>query len=98
MQETASIHRAPQPLAYDIRDELSTTISANPFDYDFNPITLAAFCEWLKTQYRDLNTLNSQWETTFGRWEDVKPFTTDQIKNRMGSGEGKPGSKADWSE
>jgi len=33
-------NRQNEPVAYDIRDELSTTISANPFDYDFNPIAL----------------------------------------------------------
>ena len=51
VQQLARKNAPHQPLAYDIRDELSTTISANPFDYDFNPIALAKFREWLKTQY-----------------------------------------------
>lgn len=84
------------PLAYDLRDELSTTISANPFDYDFNPITLASFRVWLKSRYADVPALNAQWETRFGTWEDVRPFTTDQIKNRMGSGEAQPRGQPDW--
>lgn len=85
------------PLAYDIRDELSTTISANPFDYDFSPLALAGFRDWLKTQYAtNLTTLNEQWETKFARWDDVKPFTTDQIKNRMASGEAIPRGQPDW--
>ena len=85
-----------QPLAYDIRDELSTTISANPFDYDFSPATLAAFREWLRTQYRDLAALNAEWQTGFASWEAVKPFTTDEIKNRMASGDAIPRGKPDW--
>ncbi len=40
MQNLVRKNRDHSPLAYDIRDELSTTISANPFDYDFNPIAL----------------------------------------------------------
>ncbi|MBI5383060.1 MAG: hypothetical protein HZA90_00080 [Verrucomicrobia bacterium] len=125
MQRAARQHAPHSPLAYDIRDELSTTISANPFDYDFNPITLAKFREWLKTQYRPkserpltpslshpmgegarragegsdaaaLATLNAQWETKFASWDDVKPFTTDQIKHRMASGEALPRGKPDW--
>jgi len=52
MQDAAKKNRDHAPLAYDIRDELSTTLSANPFDYDFNPVALASFREWLKTQYR----------------------------------------------
>jgi hypothetical protein len=96
MQQLVRKNREHEPLAYDIRDELSTTISANPFDYDFNPIALSAFRQWLKTQYEDLAALNAEWETRFAQWEDVKPFTTDQIKNRMASGEAQPRGKPDW--
>jgi hypothetical protein len=85
-----------QPLAYNLRDELSVTYSANPFDYDFNPVTLAGFRQWLKTQYPDLNALNSEWETSFAKWDDVTPFTTDEIKNRMSSGQPLPHGNPDW--
>ena len=34
MQRLVRANAPYQPLAYDIRDELSTTMSANPFDYD----------------------------------------------------------------
>lgn len=87
-QMRAAVHRhAPQrPLLYDIRDELSVTISANPFDYCFCPKTLAAFREWLKTQYRDLAALNRQWETNFASWDSVMPFSTDEIKARQKQG------------
>jgi len=98
MQQLARKHRDQEPIAYDIRDELSTTISANPFDYDFHPAAQAGFRDWLKTQYKDLAALNAEWETRFGSWEEVKPFTTDQIKNRMASGEALPRGKPDWGE
>jgi len=96
MQTVARKNREHEPLAYDIRDELSTTLSANPFDYDFNPLTLGKFRAWLKTQYPGLAALNTEWETRFGSWEEVKPFTTDQIKNRMASGDALPRGKPDW--
>jgi hypothetical protein len=98
MQSVARKHGQHEPLAYNIRDELSTTISANPFDYDFSPLTLAKFREWLKTQYPDLAALNAEWETKFASWEEVRPFTTDQIKNRMASGGALPRGKPDWQE
>ena len=41
VQRIVRTHRGHEPLAYNLRDELSTTISANPFDYDYNPIALA---------------------------------------------------------
>ena len=96
MQDLVRKNMANQPLAYDIRDELSTTISANPFDYDFSPTALAAFRKWLQTRYADLAALNTEWETTFATWDDAKPFTTDQIKNRMASGDAIPRGKPDW--
>ncbi len=98
-QEVARIvrkNRAYAPLAYNIRDELSTTISANPFDYDFNPLTLAKFRAWLQTQYRSLDALNAEWDTRFTSWEAVRPFTTDQIKNRMAGGGALPRGNPDW--
>jgi hypothetical protein len=98
MRRQAQKYRGDEPVAYDIRDELSTTISANPFDYDFNPITLAKFREWLKTQYVDLAALNSEWETQYENWDSVRPFTTDRIKSRMGSGLAEPRGKPNWAE
>jgi Beta-galactosidase len=91
-------NRDHQPLAYDIRDELSVTISANPFDYDFSPAALEGFRQWLRSQYRDLALLNEEWQTTFNSWADVRPFTTDQIKARMASNIARPAGKPDWAE
>jgi len=86
------------PLLYDIRDEISVTMSGNPFDYDFDPRALSGFREWLKTRYTSLDALNAEWDTQFAAWDEVKPFTTDRIKNRMASGVSLPNGKTDWSE
>ncbi len=96
MQEAAKRNKDHHPIAYDIRDELSVTISANPFDFDFSPLALVGFREWLKTRYSSLETLNREWETRFGSWDEVVPFTTDRIKNRLGSGDALPRGKPDW--
>jgi hypothetical protein len=96
MRAAARQHAAHQPLAYNIRDELSVTISANPFDYDFSPAALAGFRAWLQTRYAGLAALNAEWQTQFAAWDDVKPFTTDEIKNRMASGAARPRGHPDW--
>ncbi len=98
MRAAARRNVAHAPVAYDIRDELSVTISANPVDYDFSPVTLAAFRTWLQGAYPDLAALNREWETSFASWDEVKPFPTDKIKNRMGSGDAAPRGKPDWGE
>jgi hypothetical protein len=94
--ETAARHAAFRPLACDLRDELSVTISANPFDYDFAPAALAAFRVWLRERYADLAALNAQWDTDFAGWEEVRPFTTDRMKARMATGARMPAVPPDW--
>ena len=96
MRSLASRNAPHAPLLYDIRDELSVTQSANPFDYDFGAPALAGFREWLKKQYVTLEALNAEWETQFATWEEVRPFTTDRIKNRMSSGAALPEHKPNW--
>jgi hypothetical protein len=93
--DAAGRHGDEQPLLYDLRDELSTTISANPFDYDFSPMALAAFREWLKSQYANLKALNAQWGSDFPTWDNVVPSTTDEMKNHIATGEPVT-SKVDW--
>jgi hypothetical protein len=96
MQSVVRTNRAHSPIAYNIRDELSITLHTNPFDYDFSPTTLAAFRRWLQTQYADLTALNRQWETDFSAWDDVVPFTTDEIKHRMAGGQALRHGTPDW--
>ncbi len=96
MTEAVKVQAPHAPLLYDIRDELSTTISANPFDYDFHPLALAGFRTWLQQQYGSLEKLNAQWETKFPTWEAVMPFTTDEIKNRQSGGGALPRGNPDW--
>lgn len=75
-----------KPLLYDMGDECSITSFASPMDYCFSGPTLAAFREWLKTQYGSLGALNAEWETDFARWDDVVPMTTYEIKEREAGG------------
>ncbi len=93
--ETAHLHGVEKPLLYDLRDELSTTISANPFDYDFSPQALTAFRQWLQKRYSDLASLNAQWGSDFSSWEAVMPMTTDEMKHRLATGE-PPSNEVDW--
>ena len=86
MKEAVKVQAPHSPLLYDIRDELSTTISANPFDYDFSPAALQKFRDWLARRYVTIEKLNAQWETQFPNWDAVMPFTTDEIKNRQSGG------------
>ena len=62
---------------YFVGDEGSLTSYSDPYDYCWGPHTLAAFREWLKTQYASLDALNAEWKADYKRWEDVVPVTTE---------------------
>lgn len=63
-------------------DEMSLTHYTAYFDFDWDPRSLAAFREWLKGRYPDLDTLNQTWETSFATWDEVLPLTLDEARER----------------
>jgi hypothetical protein len=97
VRQAAARHAPFSPALYDLRDELSVTVSANPFDYDFSPSSLAAFRLWLAKRYPSLVALNAAWLTSFAAWETVMPFSTDEIKARMAGCSVAAGNIPDWS-
>ncbi|MCE5237770.1 beta-galactosidase [bacterium] len=71
-----------KPMGYCLGDELGTTYYTTPFDFDFSPVSLAAFRQWLQTQYADLAALNREWETQFATWDEVMPMTALEVAKR----------------
>lgn len=96
VRQTAARHAPFAPRLYDLRDELSVTVSANPFDYDFAPASLAAFRRWLQRRHPSLDALNAAWLTAYPTWDAVTPFSTDEIKARMAGQTDAQGRKPDW--
>lgn len=68
------------PASFDVGDENSLTLWGIPFDFCFCDHTLAAFQNWLRREYGSLESLNAEWRTAFGRWEDVTPLTTSEAR------------------
>lgn len=71
-----------KPLVCRLGDENSLTHYNASYDFCFAKETLEKFRKWLQNQYGNLESLNNEWDTTFTKWEDVIPFTTDEIKTR----------------
>ena len=88
---TVKNQRHLSPLFY-TTDETGVADLVCPWDFDFDPRALAAFREWLRTQYGSLAALNQQWETSFTDWQEVMPFTTDEMIARGG------GNYAPWAD
>ena len=66
-------------------DEAGVADLLTAWDFDFDPRALVAFREWLRAQYGSLDALNRQWETSFANWQEVMPFTTDEMITRGGT-------------
>ena len=96
VSQTAARHAPFAPVLYDLRDELSVTVSANPFDYDFSPASLAAFRVWLGRRYPSVAELNAAWLTAYASWDSVVPFSTDEIKARLAGRVDAQGQTPDW--
>jgi hypothetical protein len=65
-----------RPLYYDLGDETGIADLAAAWDFDFSPVSLAGFREWLHTQYGSLAALNRQWDSQYTTWDQVMPPTT----------------------
>ena len=61
-------------------DEQSLTgYGGTPIDFCFSQHCLAEFRKFLKGRYGTLEKLNDAWATNFAAWEDVIPFTRQEV-------------------
>ena len=66
-------------------DEQSITgYGGNPVDFCFSEHCLKAMREFVKGKYGTLEKLNEEWETSFASWDDVVPFTRQEVWNAKG--------------
>lgn len=74
--------RRQRPIFYALCDEAGVADLVAPWDFCFDPRTIAAMREWLIAEYGSLDAINSQWETDFATLEDLRPLTTDEMMAR----------------
>jgi hypothetical protein len=71
-----------KPMGYCLGDELGTTYYVTPFDFDFSPVSLRGFRQWLLLQYSSLAGVNQEWDTKFATWDEVMPMTALEVAQR----------------
>jgi hypothetical protein len=82
LMRVVSAQHPYRPLFYNLGDEAGVADLAAFWDFDFSEYSLAAMRDWLKERYGSLTALNQEWGTEFGRWEQVKPMTTQEAMQR----------------
>ena len=81
-----------RPLYYNLADEAGIGDLSAAWDADISPVSLAAFREWLHTQYPSLGAVNAEWGTDYATWDAVQPMLTDAALART------DGNYAAWSD
>jgi hypothetical protein len=81
-----------RPYYYNLGDETGIADLAAAWDFDFSPVSLAAFRVWLQRQYSSLAALNAEWGSDFASWAAIVPPTTTQAMARA------DGNYASWSD
>jgi hypothetical protein len=82
MQHVVETNAKLAPLFYSLADEAGVADLPSAWDFCYDPRTLAAMRDWLKTQYTTVEGLNKEWGTAFTKWDDVTPLTTDEMMKR----------------
>lgn len=71
-----------KPWFYAHCDEAGVADLVAPWDFCFDPRTLAAMRKWLLDEYGSLEGINREWGTDFKSMGDVTPLTTDEMMAR----------------
>lgn len=79
LSESAAALVADDLFAYSLGDEICLDIASS--DVCRSPRTLAAFREWLKAEYADLEAVNASWGTKHASWDAVVPLTWQQSRS-----------------
>lgn len=74
-----------RPFFYGHTDEGGVADLVSAWDFCFCPNCLKAMRTWLQGQYGTLEALNKQWQTSFATWDEVTPFSTDEMMARKGN-------------
>ena len=71
---------------YDLRDEPTVTSFRLASDFCFCEHCLKLFREKLNDMYGGLSELNRAWDTSFKKWDDVEPITSQEMLERREAG------------
>ena len=80
LRHHATVARDFPVRAYSLGDEIGIGMSEQ--DFCFSPTCLEYTRTYLKSVYGELAKLNEEWGTTFAAWDEVKPMTRDEAKQR----------------
>jgi hypothetical protein len=66
-----------EPSYYSLGDETGIADLSAAWDFDFSPVSLSGFRDWLGDQYNSLDALNREWGKNFADWDAVVPLRAE---------------------
>ncbi len=88
--------QAHGPIAVSLGDEISVTRRGNPLDFCFGEDCLRAFQRFAAAAHGDVDRINREWGTEFAALDQVRPLTTDEVRERALITGALPGGLAVW--
>ncbi len=70
---------AYRPIWYSLADETGLGNQASQSGFCFSPECRERFRGWLQKRYPSLEALNEEWGTDYGKWEEVRGWTADEL-------------------
>ena len=82
IQLVAGLTKGYGKIDYTLTDELSITHFGDAYDFCFCEHCIKKFRDWVKSQYRDLKELNDAYGTDFKNWDEVRPLTVKEAREK----------------
>lgn len=82
INKTVSENKKFGPISYFANDEGSLTCYTDELELCFCPNCMSKMREWLKSEYKSLEELNSEWGTDFKEWDQVEPYTAEEARKK----------------
>lgn len=67
-------------LAYAFDDEISLGSFVTPCDVDKHPLSIEWFREWLRHEYREISSLNKEWDSHFKSFDEAIPKSFEKVR------------------
>lgn len=81
---TVKAHAPHRPLYYSLGDETGIADLSAQWDFDFSPVSVAGYRDWLAREYGSLAALNREWDSDYLDWSEVVAETTFAAMRREG--------------
>lgn len=80
LQRNVAVTKDGPVLAYAFDDEISLGVFTSPAEVDASPRSVAAYRDWLRAEYGNVERLNRTWGTRLRSFEEAEPVSFEAVR------------------